>query len=95
MLATCKITTLLFNSCDRAEKRLTYILISVLASACLRGEKLPLEKYCEFDYSAKYSCSNDTLKIGVKNPLNCPLRVSISSPDKSLSEIVTRLVLLL
>ena len=62
----------------------------VLAIGCWKNNKLPKEKYYQFNYSANYSYHNDTLKVDVKNPLNCPLRISISSPDKSLTDIVAR-----
>ena len=66
------------------------ILIIILTSGCFEKNPLPLKKYYDFYYTATYSYNNDTLKIDVKNPLNCPLRFSISSPDKSMGEIVTR-----
>jgi murein DD-endopeptidase MepM/ murein hydrolase activator NlpD len=50
---------------------------------------LPKEKFYQFDYSANYSYANDTLKLTIKNPLLCPLRISISSPDKFLRDIVS------
>jgi murein DD-endopeptidase MepM/ murein hydrolase activator NlpD len=61
-----------------------------LAMGCSRNHILPKEKYYPFDYSAYYSYANDTLKIVVKNPLNCPLRISLSSTDKSLPDIVAK-----
>jgi len=67
-----------------------YIWGIVLAIGCSKNEKLPPEKYYQFDYPASYSYNNDTLKVVVKNPLNCPLRISISSPDKSLDDIVAK-----
>ncbi len=62
----------------------------ILTSCCLEKNALPHEKYYDFYYSATYSYNKDTLKIQVKNPLNCPLRFSISSPQKSIAEIVTK-----
>ena len=71
-------------------KTIFYILGMLLAIGCSKNNKLPKEKYYQFNFSAKYSYNNDTLKVEVKNPLNCPLRISISSPDKSLLDIVAK-----
>lgn len=62
----------------------------VLTIGCSKNHKLPQEKYFPFNYSAYYSYANDTLKVVVKNPLNCPLRISISAPDKSLLDLVAK-----
>ncbi len=71
-------------------KKITlYIFGIVLATGCSRKNKLPRQKYYQFDYSANYYYKDDTLKLEVENPLNCPLRISISSPDKSLMDIVS------
>jgi hypothetical protein len=67
-----------------------YIFGIVLVIGCLRNDELPQEKYYPFDYTANYSYKNDTLKVVLKNPLNCPLRISISSRDKSLLDIVVK-----
>jgi murein DD-endopeptidase MepM/ murein hydrolase activator NlpD len=69
-------------------KATTHILLLILAMGCTEKNQLPHEKYYEFHFTANYSYQNDTLKIEVKNPLNCPLRFSISSTDTSLSELV-------
>ncbi len=71
-------------------KNLCYIVVMLLAIGCSRKNKLPAEKYYQFDYSAGYSYKDDTLKIDVENPLNCPLRISISSPDTSLAGTVSK-----
>lgn len=62
----------------------------LLTIGCSESTKLPNEKYFQFNFSTKYSHKNDTLKIEIQNPLNCPLRLSISSSDNSLSDIVTK-----
>jgi murein DD-endopeptidase MepM/ murein hydrolase activator NlpD len=72
-------------------KIIFYILGMIWATGCSRTDELPKEKYYQFDYSANYTFNNDTLKIEVKNPLSCPLRISISSPDRSLFDIVAKL----
>jgi murein DD-endopeptidase MepM/ murein hydrolase activator NlpD len=61
-----------------------------LIIGCSPKNKLPKEKYYQFDYTANYFYNNDTLKIELKNPLNCPLRISITSPDSSLHDIVNK-----
>ncbi len=61
-----------------------------LAFGCFESNKLRLKKYYQFDYFANYIYKDDTLKIELQNPLNCPLRVSISSPDKSLHYITNK-----
>jgi murein DD-endopeptidase MepM/ murein hydrolase activator NlpD len=71
-------------------KATLYISILILASSCLQREKLPVEKYYEFDYPATYSYNADTLKIRIGNPLKCPLRISISSHDTSLNEVASK-----
>jgi len=68
-------------------KILCYFLGMGLTIGCSKDHHLPQEKYYPFNYTAHYSYTNDTLKIVVKNPLNCPLRILISSPDKSLQDI--------
>jgi len=62
----------------------------VFTIGCSKNHQLPKEKYFQFNYSANYSYTDDTLKVVVKNPLNCPLRIIISSPDKSLTDIVAK-----
>jgi murein DD-endopeptidase MepM/ murein hydrolase activator NlpD len=65
------------------------IMGMALIIGCSRNNKLPKKKYYQFDYSANYSYNNDTLRVELKNPLKCPLRISISSPDKTLSGIIS------
>jgi murein DD-endopeptidase MepM/ murein hydrolase activator NlpD len=71
-------------------KIVCYILVILLAPGCLKNDKLPQKKYYQFDYPANYSFVNDTLHFKIGNPLNCPLRISISSPDQYLQAIVAR-----
>jgi murein DD-endopeptidase MepM/ murein hydrolase activator NlpD len=66
------------------------ILGMILTIGCSKNNKLPQEKYYQFSFPAKYSHNNDTLRVEITNPLNCPLRISISSPDKSLLDIVAK-----
>lgn len=61
-----------------------------MAISCTKNNKLPKEKYYQFSFTASYSYKNDTLKVEVKNPLNCPLRISLSSPDKNLLDVVAK-----
>lgn len=67
-----------------------YSLIMILATGCSKNHPFPKEKYYPFNYSAHYSYSNDTLNVVVKNPLLCPLRILLSSPDKSSQDIVEK-----
>ena len=60
----------------------------LITPGCLRNEQLPQKKYYQFEYSANYSYDNDTLKLKIENPLHCPLRITISSPDNNLPDIV-------
>jgi len=71
-------------------KTIFYITGMLWVIGCSKADELPKVKYYQFDYSAKYSYNNDTLKFEVKNPLNCPLRITISSPDNSLPDILTK-----
>jgi murein DD-endopeptidase MepM/ murein hydrolase activator NlpD len=72
-------------------RKIIFCILGIsLAIGCSRNEKLPKEKYYQFSFPAKYSYANDTLKVEIGNPLNCPLRISLSSPDKSLSDIVAK-----
>jgi hypothetical protein len=71
-------------------KTISYILGVLLAIGCSKNNKLPNEKYYQFTFPAKYSHNNNTLRVEITNPLNCPLRISISSPDKSLLDIVAK-----
>jgi murein DD-endopeptidase MepM/ murein hydrolase activator NlpD len=67
----------------------SFILTALLTISCSKN-KLPKDKYYQFTFSAKYSYNNDTLKVEIKNPLNCPLRISFSSPEKSVRDIVEK-----
>ena len=58
-----------------------------MAIGCI-NDKLPKKKYYQFVYPAKYSYKNDTLKLEIKNPLNCPLRILITPTDKSLVDLL-------
>lgn len=71
-------------------RRIAYLLLAFLVIGCGQSNELPKEKYHDFYYNASYSLQNDTLKIEIKNPLFCPLRFSISSPEKSLHDIVSK-----
>jgi murein DD-endopeptidase MepM/ murein hydrolase activator NlpD len=67
-----------------------YILVMILPMGCSKNHPLPKEIYYPFNYSAHYSYSNDTLNVVIKNTLNCPLRILLSSPDKSSQDIVEK-----
>jgi murein DD-endopeptidase MepM/ murein hydrolase activator NlpD len=74
----------------RDMRTIIFYVVGMLTAIGCSKHKLPTEKYYQFDYPAKYSHDNDTLKVEIKNPLNCPLRISISSPDRSLTGIVAK-----
>jgi murein DD-endopeptidase MepM/ murein hydrolase activator NlpD len=78
------------NSARTMRKTIFYIFVTVFTIGCSKNHQLPKEKYFQFNYSANYSYTDDTLKVVLKNPLNCPLRILISSPDKSLTDIVAK-----
>jgi murein DD-endopeptidase MepM/ murein hydrolase activator NlpD len=71
-------------------KIIVCLLGMLLTTGCSENDKLPREKYYQFNFPAKYSYNNDTLKVEIGNPLNCPLRISLSSPDISLQDIVDK-----
>lgn len=72
------------------KKNIRYIPAILLFIGCFQKNKLPKEQYYQFNYTANYSYNNDSLKIELKNPLNCPLRISITCPDSSLQDVVTK-----
>jgi len=67
-----------------------YISGLLLVMGCSENDKLPKVKYYQFDFPVNYSHNNDTLKVEIRNPLNCPLRISLSSADTSLHDIVAK-----
>ena len=72
------------------KKNVFAIICMMSAMSCSEKSKLPKEKYYQFEYTANYTYNHDTLTITISNPLNCPLRVSVSSVDKTVNDIVGR-----
>ncbi len=70
-------------------KNVFAIICMMSAMSCSEKSKLPKEKYYQFEYTANYTYNHDTLTITINNPLNCPLRVSVSSVDKTVNDIVS------
>jgi hypothetical protein len=54
-----------------------------LVLGCKSGS-LPNVFYKQYEYESRISFNNDTLKIDLKNPLHCPLRVWFFSSDADL-----------
>jgi hypothetical protein len=68
----------------QAMKKNVFAIICMMSvMSCSEKSKLPKEKYYQFEYTANYTYNHDTLTITISNPLNCPLRVSVSSVDKT------------
>ncbi len=58
-------------------------LILILCIAC-KTSKLPSERYTQVKIKLAENFENNTLKIDLKNPLNCPVRVWIKNPNNAL-----------
>ncbi|WP_282125440.1 M23 family metallopeptidase [Marinifilum flexuosum] len=70
-------------------QRLIYTIgITALMMGCSLMNKFPSENYYQFSYYRNYYQQNDSLIFEIQNPLKCPLRVSISSKDKELKQLV-------
>jgi len=62
-----------------------YIMLSALFVGC-NSSKLPTTKYSQYNYEKSYTLEDGQLKIRIKNPLECPLRVWVLSDDKDVKE---------
>lgn len=58
------------------------VLLSFLAGC--QSSRLPSERYSQYDYRHSYSVENNELKVELGNPLHCPLRVWILTPNEDL-----------
>jgi murein DD-endopeptidase MepM/ murein hydrolase activator NlpD len=66
------------------QKLTLFLLIFIFFIGC-KSSKLPTEKFSQFEFpSPKYIFENDTLKINLQNPVNCPLRIWMKSQDEKL-----------
>ncbi len=69
---------------------LNLIIVTLLNLTILFGCKtptLPNEKYNQYEYHKSYTFKQETLRIELKNPLHCPLRVWVLSADEDLQKI--------
>lgn len=64
-------------------KILTSIFIFIFLIGC-KTSKLPSEKYNQYEYQKSFIHEGDLLKIELKNPLHCPLRIWIFNDNDSL-----------
>lgn len=64
-------------------RKITVLLSLTILSGC-KTITIPVEKYSQYEFEKSYTLEGDTLKIVLKNPLQCPLRVWIFSPDTAL-----------
>jgi murein DD-endopeptidase MepM/ murein hydrolase activator NlpD len=62
---------------------LIIITILTLTTGC-KPSKLPDERFAQYDYYKSFNIENNELKIELKNPLNCPLRIWMFHSDKDL-----------
>lgn len=67
---------------------ITILLVSLLPAGCSTS-KLPTQKLSQFQSGHHITIQNDTVTFKLNNPLNCPLRFSISSPEKHLADLVS------
>lgn len=74
--------------------KIAFVLVLIITAGCYTHKKLPTKTYYQFNYQASYTYANDTLKVVLKNPLNCPLRIWFSSPDSSQSKTLAGLGIL-
>ncbi|WP_405211733.1 M23 family metallopeptidase [Dokdonia sp. Asnod2-E02] len=61
-----------------------FIFIFVLINVSCNSTKLPTERFSQYEYFKSYSFENNNLKIELKNPLHCPLRVWLFNDDNEL-----------
>jgi hypothetical protein len=64
-------------------RKITVLLGLTILSGC-KTITVPVEKYSQYEFEKSYTLEGDTLKIVLKNPLQCPLRVWVFSPDTTL-----------
>lgn len=66
-------------------QKLTLILLIYIFFIGCKSNKLPTEKLTQFEFpSPRYQFDNNTLKINLENPINCPLRIWLKSQDDKL-----------
>jgi murein DD-endopeptidase MepM/ murein hydrolase activator NlpD len=61
-----------------------FLVLLIVAFGCKTANVLPSEKFSQYEYTKSLTYDNETLKIELKNPLECPLRIWIFSSDSDL-----------
>lgn len=65
--------------------KISIILLTLtLLIGCKTVALLPSEKYNQYEYEKSLTYENETLNINLKNPLECPLRIWLSSSNDEL-----------
>ncbi len=65
--------------------KMRYLVMMIsLLSACKSYSTLPSQKFSQYEYYKSYTFENNQLKITLKNPLHCPLRIWIFNQNKNL-----------
>ena len=65
--------------------KISIILLTLtLLIGCKTVALLPSEKYSQYEYEKSLTYENETLNINLKNPLECPLRIWLSSSNDEL-----------
>lgn len=62
------------------------ILLSFTVLFGCKTKTLPIEKFNQYEYHKSYTYKDDTLKVELKNPLHCPLRVWLFSSNIDLQK---------
>ncbi|NEM97370.1 M23 family metallopeptidase [Pontibacter burrus] len=65
---------------------LLLLLVTVSFSGC-QTRKLPAVVHTQYSYYKSYKTENNQLQINLQNPLHCPLRVWVKSPDKEMQTV--------
>lgn len=65
-------------------KNMIYFLVIIFLFLGCKSNSLPTILYTQYKLEQRISFKNDTLKIDLKNPLQCPLRIWVFSSDTDL-----------
>lgn len=71
-------------------KSLIYQLFLVTLVGC-QSVQLPTKHHAQYTYQHAYAVDNDHLSIELGNPLQCPLRVWIQTPDNDLQAVFNKI----
>jgi len=58
-----------------------FVFVVFLINVSCKSTKLPTKKFSQYEYFKSYSFENNNLRIALKNPLDCPLRVWMFNND--------------